>query len=162
MKRALKGFTLVEMVMTIVIISIALVASLQAFSTISGRSADGMVQTRTLDLAQLYLDEILNHRFDEDTGTFGIPTYTGACRITDDGEAREDYDDVDDFNDVSNEIPSFIDSSIASEYNGFRVSISVSCANSIGINSGGAKLIQISISNPIGQTSVFAAYKGNY
>lgn len=162
MRRATNGFTLVEMVMTIVVISIALVASLQAFSTISGRSANGMVQTRTLDLAQLYLDEVLNHRYDEATGAFGVPTYTGACRITDDGEARDEYDDVDDFNGINDEVPAFIDSSIASEYNGFRVSITVTCDNSIGVNTGGAKLVQVSISNPMGQTSVFAAYKGNY
>ena len=162
MKRKMSGLSLVEMVMTIVIISIALVASLQAFSTLSGRSADGMIQTRTLDLAQLYLDEILNHRFDEASGAFGVPTYTGACRITDDGEARDAYDDVDDFDAIDNEVPAFADSGVSSAYNGFRVSVSVLCDNSIGINTHGAKLIQVSITTPMGQTSLFAAYKGNY
>ncbi|HBS42181.1 MAG TPA: MSHA biogenesis protein MshD [Oceanospirillales bacterium] len=162
MKRTMSGLSLVEMVMTIVIISIALVASLTAFSTLSGRTADGMIQTRTLDLAQLYIDEILNHRFDEATGAFGVPTYTGACRITNDGESRDAYDDVDDFDAINNEIPTFADSALASAYDGFRVSVSVSCDNSIGINAEGAKLIQISIVNPQNQTGVFAVYKGNY
>ena len=80
----MRGMSLVEMVITIVIISVALVASLRAFSVLTGRSADVLIQTRSVDLAQLYFDEILSRRYDEATGTNGVPAYTGACRITDD------------------------------------------------------------------------------
>ena len=57
--KSVQGMSLVEMILTIVIISVAMVASLRSFSVLSGRSSDVMVQTRALDLAQLYLDEIM-------------------------------------------------------------------------------------------------------
>ena len=93
-----RGVTLIELVITIVIISVALVASLSSFSVITGRNSNVLVQSRALDLAQLYMDEVLSKNFDEATGSGGAPTYTGNCRITDDGESRDNYDDVDDFN----------------------------------------------------------------
>lgn len=162
MIRHTRGLSLVEMVLTIVIISVALVASLQAFQVLSGRSSDAMVQSRALDLAQLYFDEILSHRFDEASGPYGVPAYTGACRITDDGEDRDDYDDVDDFDEIDSESPALIDASLAADYVGFRVSVSVTCDDSIGVNSDGAKLVQVNIIDPRGQSSIFSVYKGNY
>ncbi|MFT6421481.1 MAG: MSHA pilin protein MshD [Thalassolituus sp.] len=160
--KSVQGMSLVEMILTIVIISVAMVASLRSFSVLSGRSSDVMVQTRALDLAQLYLDEIMSHRFDEDTGVYGTPTFTGACRITDDSENRDDYDDVDDFAEISNEVPALIDSSLAADYAGFTVSVDVACDDTIGVNTDGAKLVTVTITDPIGNDSVFSVYKGNY
>ena len=160
--KSVQGMSLVEMILTIVIISVAMVASLRSFSVLSGRSSDVMVQTRALDLAQLYFDEIMSHRFDEDTGVYGTPTFTGACRITDDSENRDDYDDVDDFAEISNEAPALIDSSLAADYAGFTVSVDVACDDSIGVNTDGAKLVTVTITDPIGNDSVFSVYKGNY
>ncbi|WP_320820377.1 prepilin-type N-terminal cleavage/methylation domain-containing protein [Thalassolituus sp.] len=156
------GLSMIEMIITMVVISIALVASLSSFSLIGGRSADAMIQTKSLDLAQLYLDEILAQRFDEATGNGGIPAYTGACRITDDGESRSDYDDVDDYDAISNEQPALIDSSLSTLYSGYTVSVSVSCDNTVGANTGGSKRIQITINDPTGDSSVFASFRGNY
>ena len=158
----MRGMSLVEMVITIVIISVALVGSLRAFSVLTGRSADVLIQTRSADLAQLYFDEILSRRYDEATGTNGVPAYTGACRITNDGESRDNYDDVDDYYAVTNESPDTMDASLATDYSGYTVSINVVCDDSIGVNTGGAKRIEITIDDPIGATSVFSMYKGNY
>ena len=157
-----RGLTLVELVITIVIVSIAIVASLTSFSVIVGRSSDALIQSRTLDLAQLYLDEILSKRFDEAAGVGGIPTFTGTCRITDDGESRADYDDVDDFDEINNESPALVDSSLAARYSNFQVSVTVSCDSSVGTGINQAKRIQLTITSPDGDQSVFAAYKGNY
>jgi len=162
MIRHSRGLSMVEMIITIVIVSVALVASLRSMSVLTGRSADAMVQSRALDLAQLYFDEILTHRFDEATGEYGVPAYTGACRITYDGEARDAYDDIDDFDAIDNEAPALIDASLAANYSGFTVSVAVTCDDSIGVNAEGAKLVQISINDPLGQTSTFSVYKGNY
>lgn len=160
--KSVQGMSLVEMVITIVIVSIAMVASLKSFSVLSGRSSDAMVQTRALDLAQLYIDEILSHRFDEDSGVYGTPTYTGVCREANESESRANYDDVDDFHSISNETPALVDASLAADYAGYTVSVSVTCDDSIGVNSNGAKLIQVTINDPIGNNSIFSVYKGNY
>ena len=160
--KSMRGMSLVEMVITIVIISVALVASLRAFSTLVGRSSDSLIQSRSLDLAQLYFDEILSRRYDEDSGTNGVPAYVGGCRITDEGEGRGDYDDVDDYDAIANESPETVDTSLVADYSGFTVSISVECDDSIGVLAGGAKRIDISVRDPADKTSVFSVYKGNY
>ena len=55
-----------------------------------------------------------------------------------------------------------MDASLATDYSGYTVSINVVCDDSIGVNTGGAKRIEISIDDPTGDTSVFSVYKGNY
>lgn len=156
-----RGITLIELVITIVIISLALVASLSSFSVITGRSSNVLVQSRALDLAQLYMDEILSKNFDEATGSGGTPTYTGSCRITDDGESRDNYDDVDDFNGL-NESPATVNNNLAALYANYTVDVDVSCDGSVGANANGSKLVQITITDPIGNNSVVSAYKGNF
>lgn len=171
-----RGVTLVELVIAIVIVSIAMVASLKNFSVISGRSSDALIQARTLDLAQIYIDEIIAKNFDESTGVGGVPAYTGACRITNDGESRADYDDVDDFNGL-NETPSFVDEDastpvaerLSSIYANFNVSVDVLCdiggvdtGLSVGVNGEGAKRVDITITDPTGKQSRFTAFKGNF
>ena len=113
-------------------------------------------------ICQLLCMSNIGGRYDEATGTNGVPAYTGACRITDDGESRDNFDDVDDYNVVVNEAPDTMDASLATDYSGYTVSISVVCDDSIGVNTGGTKRIQISINDPTGDTSVFSVYKGNY
>ncbi|WP_430461584.1 prepilin-type N-terminal cleavage/methylation domain-containing protein [Thalassolituus sp. LLYu03] len=156
-----RGMTLVELVIVIVIISLALVASLTGFSVLAGRNADSLVLTRTVDLVQLYADEILAKRFDESTGNGGSPTYTG-CRITNDGESRANYDDVDDYNGISNESPAFADQSIAALYAGYSVSVRVSCDNGVGANLNGAKRVDIEVTAVNGQVARFSVYRGNF
>ena len=157
-----RGLSMIEMIITMLVISIALVASLNSFSLIGGRSAEAMIQTKSLDLAQLYLDEILAQRFDEATGNGGTPPYTGTCRITNDGESRSDYDDVDDYHAINNEEPALIDSSLSTLYSGYTVSVSVFCDDTVGANTNGSKRVQITINDPAGDSSVFASYRGNY
>lgn len=166
--RRQRGLTLVELVITIVVISIALYTSLQAFSYFAGRSADALNQTRMLDLAQLYLDEILAKRWDEATGSGGVPVYVG-CRITndDDGESRALFDDVDEFDDVDDyhnlsEQPALADQPLATLYADFTVNVQVSCDNSVGVNNNGAKRIELEIRSPQGDRARYALYRGNF
>ncbi|MCD8523439.1 MAG: type II secretion system GspH family protein [Saccharospirillaceae bacterium] len=157
-----QGLTLVELVIMLIIISVALAGSLKAFSLLSGRSSDALLQSRSISLAQIYLDEILARQFDENTGPAGVPPYNGVCRITDDGESRAQYDDVDDYNGINAEDPALMDQSLAGLYNGYRVSIEVHCDNSLGIHAEGAKRIDLTITAPDGRVSRFNAYKGNF
>ena len=160
--RRQRGLTLVELVITIVVISIALYTSLQAFSYFSGRSADALNQTRMLDLTQLYLDEILAKRWDEASGAGGAPVYVG-CRITNDGESRSRalFDDVDDYHNLSDK-PALADQSLATLYADFTVNVQVSCDNSVGVNNNGAKRIELEIRSPQGDRARYAVYRGNF
>ena len=98
------GLTLIEMVITIVILAISLAAISAMLSSGVGRSSDITLEIRSAALAQSYLDEILSKRFDEMSHPRGIPPCRSNCTILanfgpDSGEVdRSDYDDVDDYN----------------------------------------------------------------
>jgi MSHA pilin protein MshD len=79
-----RGVTLIELVVSIVIIAIAASAVLGVLSTSVGRSADAMVLSQAVAIAESYLEEISLKPFTDPDGT--------------DGEAnRVDFDDVDDY-----------------------------------------------------------------
>lgn len=53
-----RGMTLVELVITIVVIGIAAAAMFSAMAAITGRSADPMLRQQSLALAEAYLESI--------------------------------------------------------------------------------------------------------
>lgn len=83
--RKQSGTTLIELVIAIVIISIASSAILTVFTTTVGSSADPMIRHQAVAIAEAYLEEIALRSFADPDGV--------------DGEASRDlYDDVDDYN----------------------------------------------------------------
>lgn len=81
------GFTLVELVMAMVIISVALLGAIQGMIFITTHSGDAVVAQQALAIAEAYLEEILLKEFSDPGGG----TESG----------RGDYDDVDDYNNLS-------------------------------------------------------------
>lgn len=82
--RGERGATLVELVIAIVVISIAASAVLGLLSATVGRSADAMVLRQAVAIAESYLEEISGKPLDDPDGV--------------DGEgARAAFDDVDDY-----------------------------------------------------------------
>ena len=79
------GTTLIELVIAIVIISIAASTVLMALSTSVAQSADPMIRHQAVAIAEAYLEEVALRSFADPDGV--------------DGEASRDlYDDVDDYN----------------------------------------------------------------
>ena len=73
-----KGLSLVELVITIVILAIALVGLTSVLGGGLSQSAETLPNVRAVALAQSYLDEILSKRFDEQSRPNGIP----PCRAS--------------------------------------------------------------------------------
>ena len=116
-KRKQLGITLVELVITIVVLGIALVVLSGVLQGGASKSADITIQVRATALAQAYLDEILGKRFDENSRNRGIPPCRGTTGSInrrcsketgvfppqpelfgpDGAETRATYDDVDDY-----------------------------------------------------------------
>ncbi|MEQ9210731.1 MAG: prepilin-type N-terminal cleavage/methylation domain-containing protein, partial [Pseudomonadales bacterium] len=102
------GLSLIELIITIVVLAISLVGITFVINNSLSRSSDTLVQAQAVALAQAYLDEILGKRFDDNTRPSGIP----PCRASgpppqqctaefafgpDGGETRAQFDDVDDY-----------------------------------------------------------------
>lgn len=83
-ERAQRGVTLIELVVSIVIIGIAAGSVLGVLSVTTAASADPMIRHQAVAIADAYLEEILLKPFADPDGI--------------DGEvARADFDDVDDY-----------------------------------------------------------------
>jgi MSHA pilin protein MshD len=80
-----RGVTLIELIVSIVVIAIAGGAVLGVLSRSVGRSADAMIMSQAVSVAEAYLEEITLKPFADPDGV--------------DGETlRTDFDDVDDYN----------------------------------------------------------------
>ncbi|GAA5316498.1 MAG: hypothetical protein AseanaTS_17020 [Candidatus Pelagadaptatus aseana] len=151
-----QGFTLIELVAFIVIVSVALVALVSVFSRATQDSVDPLIQIRALECAQAKMDEVLARKFDENTPTGGVP----ACDTFDAGTnscagilADTDLDDVGDYNghtDTSKD----------------RCSISVTVTEAgtdLGLASDAeARRIDVTANSDGGGQAILSAYKVNF
>lgn len=133
-----RGLTLIELVAVIAIMAIALIGVTQTISVVTRQSADTLLETRAVALAQSYLEEILGKRFDENSAPRGIPPCSesyNACTDEsafgpDGSEVRNLFDDVDDYHNLAEgdgEADPLLDSegNIRAGYENFRVQVSV-------------------------------------
>ena len=89
LKNLQTGVTLVELILSIVIISIALTGVLTVMNLTVSHSADPVVRHQSISIAESYLEEILLQSYDNLTNG-----YSGAD--------RSQFDDVDDYNGLNN------------------------------------------------------------
>lgn len=86
MKKAILGVTLIELIMSIVIIGIAVVGVFSAMAIIIQRSASPLMMEQSLAIAQSYLDEILSK---------------GYCNVGSATTVRANFNDVCDYSSLT-------------------------------------------------------------
>ena len=133
------GVSLIEMIVFIVVVSIALLALVGVYNQATINNVDPIVRMRALESAQSKLDEILSLKYDENTPTGGVPACT-ACSNTPDSNMN----DVDDYNGWSD-----------APYPGYSRSVSVTTINSI-------KLITVRVTAPKVGTVLLSAERANF
>jgi MSHA pilin protein MshD len=140
-----RGVSLIELIVFIIVISIASTGLFRVYTYSATRSVDPLIQVRAIELAQARLDEILALKYDANTPTGGIPA-CGATgnSITCNNTTDSDMNDVDDFNNVSD-----------APYTGYTRTVSVTTINN-------EKLITVSVAAPKSLTITLAAYRANF
>ncbi len=144
------GTTLIELVIAIVIVSIAVSAVLMVFSMNVGQSADPMVRHQAIAIAEAYLEEIALKAFDDPDGV--------------DGEAnRTLYDDVNDYNGL-------VDVGARDQFNAalaglddYTVTVAVTASSALpSIASTDLFLISVTITHAAEINFTVSAYRANY
>ena len=163
-KRSVQGATLIELIISIVIIGISVVGVLLAMRMTSGHSADPMIRHQAIAIAEAYMEEIVLQEYAEP------PAPWAACNAgalgADAGEDRASYDDVDDYHGL---VANGCDTPGGGACNRFgdpiagleaySVSVVVDC-NSLGsIPSANAKQITITVSHPAGSPISLVAFR---
>lgn len=168
-----RGFSLVELIVTIVVTAIALTALGVGLLNANRASVDPVISMRAAALGQAYLDEVLSKRFDEHTGLGGV-TRCGeagqpACSTSlgpDSGEDRSSFDDVDDYHGLDESPPQNALGEVENRYDGFRARISISYAGGefagFALSAADLKRVTVTVTAPMGTDFVFTAYRGNF
>lgn len=167
-----RGFTLVELVVTMMVISIAVLGISQALSFAFARQSDGLWQAKAVALAESYIEEIGARRYDESTPVGGVPPCGPAAlacsSIGGEGEPRTRFDDVDDYDGLDEQPPVDADGNPRSDYQRYRVQVSVAYLDSGQVSALGlddptdAKLVTVRVT-PTGEATLsFPFVRANY
>ncbi len=143
------GTTLIELVIAIVIVSIAVSAILMVFSMNVGHSADPMIRHQAVAIAEAYLEEISLKSFADPDGV--------------DGEAnRTLYDDVDDYHGLVNVgARNQFDAALAG-LGDYTVSITVTPSALAGIAAVDNYLINVTVTHAENINFTLSAYRPNF
>lgn len=142
-----RGVTLIELIISIVVIAIAIGGVLGVLSQAVGRSADAMVMSQAVAIAEAYLEEITLKAVVDPDGV--------------DGEAnRVDFDDVDDYDglvDVGARDQFGVAIASLSQYT-VRVTVASSTALT-GVPGADSKRVDVTVTYAPNVTVTLSAYK---
>jgi|GEM_PF-355888 len=161
------GVSIIELIVFIVVISVAGTALFKSFNFSAKHNADPLIQVRALEAAQSKLDEILALKYDAITPTGGIPACSSldvgaiACDNTTDG----DMNDVDDFNGY-HDVPyvgytrDVVVTLVTLPVTAPDVVKSVGAADASVAND--AKLITVTVTGPLSTSISLAVFRANF
>ncbi|GIU52531.1 MSHA biogenesis protein MshD [Shewanella sp. KT0246] len=163
------GFTLIELVIGMLVLSIAIVMLTSMLLPQADRAVETLSRVRSAELAHSVMNEIWGKRFDENTNSNGgIP----ACNSTapsnpgincstvlgPNGEGRNDFNDVDDYHGL-NINSNMLDSTqtYVDVYLGYQMQVAVEYRNGQA-----EKLITVDVTTPSGEVITYQAVRSNY
>lgn len=137
------GFTLIELVIFMIIVSIGVVGILSVMNNVVKSSADPMIRKQAATLADSILEEIL------------LKAYTDPDSTEVGETGRDNYDDVDDFNGKSNAL--FTD--LPTELSSYTIGIIVAAPAVLdGVN---MKQVVVTVTHGA-EVIAMTGYRGNY
>lgn len=136
------GFTLIEIIVTIVIIGLTVATFMFLVSDTVSRSADPLFQTQSSAIAHSYLEEVMSKSY-----TVGPGTGT-----------RDLYDDVFDYNGLTDVGARDINGNAIPGLSRYTVSINVS---DVAISGQAMREIAVTVTDPGNNTFTMNAYRGN-
>jgi len=180
------GFTLIEIIVGIVMLSISLSIITSLILPSEEHSADQIHQVKAAELAQSLMNDIMGKAFDQNSDMAGgrvrcnenlpsPPLCTNEANFGPDGGEsdgsgvlyRSLANDVDDFHGYT-ELVNSTDGGLEDGYNNFILSVAVQYAcgelgyPSCGSNPQLAKKIYITVTTPLGSEFEFTSYRTNF
>lgn len=138
------GFTLIELIVTIVILAIAVSAFMMILSDSVSRSADPLLRTQASAIGHAYLEEILSKQYSDPDGVGG--------------EARANFDDVMDYDGLNDVGVRDINDNPIPALAAYTVTVSVTNSS---ISGQAMHRIQVNVIQPGGNVVAMIGYRGN-
>jgi MSHA pilin protein MshD len=129
-RRSRRGLTLIESIAAIVVLGISIPPFLALFREVATKSTKDTNQAVAIQYANSLMEEIVSKAFED-------PNLAAGSFGTEEG-TRSAYDDVDDFNGLSDSPPKRIDGSTLSDYAGFTSAVTVANVTEANLGTGTA------------------------
>jgi MSHA pilin protein MshD len=142
-----RGVTLVELIVAIVVIGMALAGVLMVFVRNTSASADPLIWHQASAIAEAYLEEVLSKNFD--------PNGPEA------GESRATYDDVGDYNGLSDTGAHDQTGAAINGLEGYIVNVTVTPTVLNGIAGTDSLRVEVKVTSPFGGDIVISGYRTN-
>jgi MSHA pilin protein MshD len=134
MNHRVRGFTLIETVIAIVILSTAGITLIGVMARMAESSAEGLARTQSLSIARSYIDNILGQLNFNDVDDFDGQVHNGA---------RDAYGNV---------IP---------ELSNYRIAVAVGNVGFDGIGPANARFVSVTVTDPLGRQVLLSGYRTN-
>ncbi len=148
-----RGFSLVEVVVFIMIVSVALVGVLSVMNLTTQRSADPLIRKQAIAVAESMLEEVSLHDF--------AVTSAPVAPIQ---ANRQSFDDIGDYDNFTTSGVFSIDDPLTpiTGLTGYTVRVTVVGSALSGIPAAAASLITVTVTAPDGVSVVLAGYRTAY
>ena len=158
LRRGARGVSLLELIITIVIVGISLVSVLSVFIVTTQHSADPLARQQALFIAEAYLEEILRQKFYD-------PDTDNVCPSPEGG--RSSFDNVCDYRNISAEAPTNAAGSAISGLGAYQVTVTVTRDGSFTLNAldnaSVVRVMRVDVSvTKSGESITLTGYRTNY
>jgi MSHA pilin protein MshD len=156
--RRQRGVTLVELVLFIVIVSVALSAVLNLLALSAARAADPLVTRQALAIAESLLDEVLSQPVattDPDGGADGLGPEGGESRSS----ATLPFDHVNDYHGLVLNGITTVDGAAVPGLQHYRAAVQVRSDGFNGMAAGFGWLVSVTVTSPDGSTLSLSGFR---
>jgi MSHA pilin protein MshD len=144
MRKRHRGFTLVELVMSIVIIGVAMGGIISVIGRTTRSSADPMLERQAIAIAEAYLEEILAKSYTVQPGT----------------GTRDQFDDIGDYSALPDTTVRSQSGEAIGELSTYSVTVTV--AAEAALNGVNARRIDVTVTPPVGSPVTLTGYRTNW
>lgn len=138
------GTTLIELIVSIVVISVALTGLMMTISLSMRHSSDGFVQIRAAELAQAYMDMLVTMEYD------------AGCIVSEEESARNSFNSLNCFENYSPKVDGWIEDSppwnvnatLGGDYSSYQVNFYVDNSTSAQLDGKQGKMIHVDVLMP--------------
>ena len=142
-----RGVTLVELIVTIVVVAVAVSGVLALVSATAARSAENMLQVQAVAIAESYLNEILQKPFGFDC--------VGTC-------TRTQMDEVADYNGLVDVGAHDATGAAVTNLGSYTVQVTVANRALGAVPAPQSELVTVTVASPDGQTVALSGYRTLY
>jgi MSHA pilin protein MshD len=154
------GFTLIEIIVTIVVLAIAGTTLLSVFTSTARTSADPMIQQQAISIAEAYMEEIVLKSFSDPRNADVPPVNeTGGSES---GETRVNFNDVQDYNDLLDTKVRDQNNNEISSLEGYTVVVTVAEKELHGIDEKVSLFINITVTHSAISPITISSYRTKY